>query len=125
MDAIGNNMDWLYEHMPRANYSRLGTNVNTNIKIAAGLAIIEPDTNGTSGRDVYFGDFFTPGTYPIVTNGVISDSIRRVHVTIQGITGAMHPDSVGFRAIARADEIDPSKNTFAKAFYVSWQALGY
>lgn len=125
MDAIGSNLEYFNQNMPRAVYNAHGVSTRLAIKIAAGLTAVEPDPNGVIGKDTYFGDYFSAGCRPVVTTGIISDSTRRVHCTIWGINGTLFPDHNGFRAALRSDEIDPSKNAFTKLFYVSWIALGY
>lgn len=124
MDTIGNNLQWLYDRMPRATYSAWSVNQTKGIKIVAGMTIIPPDANGVVYKDVHFGNIFTPGCRPVVTTGLISATNRRVHVTIDGL-GVIYPDDRGFSVIVVDNQTTPKNNKFTKSMYVSWIAIGY
>lgn len=124
MDQIGSNLQWLYDNMPRANYNAFNVNQRTGVKILAGLAVMPPDRDGATGKTVYFGDVFSVGCRPVVTTGLVTDSARRIHVTLDGI-GTVYPDHRGFQVHAYADAYSTKNNKFTKTWYVAWHAIGY
>lgn len=124
MDAIGQNMEYLNERSVKGLYNAHNANVRNNVKIAAGVATIEPDANGVVGKDVYFGDFFTTGCRPVVVGTIVSDSVRRVHMTQFGLAG-LWPDHNGVRFAIRVDEYNTANNAITKSIFVNWIALGY
>ena len=124
MDAIGNNMEYLNQNKIKGLYNADGAVVRTNLKLAGGFAMLPSSDNGLTGASVSFGEFFTPGSRPIITLGIVSDSVRRMDVTMNGY-GKLFPDHQGFRLTARADALNPARNEFPRAVWVSWIAFGY
>lgn len=124
MDRIGSNLQWLYERMPRAKYDAWNVKQDKGVKIVGGMVSIPPDKDGIVVKNVYFGDIFTPGCRPIVTMGIISDALRRVYITIDGI-GTVLPDDRGFQVHANATYANKNTTKFTRTFYVAWQAMGY
>ena len=125
MDAIGQNLDYLNERKINGVYNHVNTgNIRINLKIAAGVATIEPDPNGVTGKNVYFGDYFSAGCKPVVVGNIVSDSTRRIHLTQAGL-GTMFPDHTGLRFVVRTDEYNTANNGLSRTVYVSWIAIGY
>jgi hypothetical protein len=124
MDTIGQNMEYLNERSIKGLYNAHNANVRSNLKIAAGVSTIEPDANGVTGKNVYFGGFFTTGCRPIVVGNIVSDSVRRVHLSQVGL-GGLWPDHNGMRFIIRVDEYNTDNNAITKAIFVNWIAMGY
>ena len=118
MSQIANNSQWLFENTPRANYTAFGVNRATGVKMACGIIVMGSVKSVTSSKPVYFGNFFSAASHPIVTTGLTTNSIRKIFTVVTGL-GALHPDQRGFLVTCEG------MSNLERAFYVTWQAMGF
>lgn len=112
----------MFENTPRASYDAYGVKRTTGVKIACGATIIYASKLEMQTRPVYFSNFFSAASKPIVTTSVTSFQTA-VFVTINGF-GVYQPDSRGFEVVvelrAKSGAAQISQN-----FYVNWIAMGF
>jgi hypothetical protein len=118
MSQITNNSQWLYENTPRVSYNAFKVNRATGIKIACGLMVMGSVKSLTHTKSVYFGNFFSAASHPIVTTGLTTTGLRKIFTTISGI-GVLHPDQRGFQITCEG------MSNLERSFYVTWQAMGF
>jgi hypothetical protein len=121
LDQIANNSQWLFENTPRVSYNAFNLNRTTGVKIACGTVLFNGSKTAYQTKPVYFSNFFSAASKPIVTTGVISFQ-RRTFVVTNGF-GVYSPDSRGFEMIVECEST--SVNKIERDFYVSWMAMGF
>lgn len=121
LDQIANNSQWLFENTPRAVYEAYGVKRTTGVKIAAGTVLFNGSKTAFQTKAVYFSNFFSAASKPVVTTGVISFQ-RRTFVITNGF-GVYQPDSRGFEIVVECEST--SVNKIERDFYVSWMAVGF
>lgn len=121
MAQLANNSQWLFENTPRMNYNAYGVKRATGVKIAAGIQIFGASKVAYQTRPVYFNNFFSAASHPVVTTGVIGYQ-RRIFVIMNGL-GTLHPDQRGFQITIEAESA--SANKIERSMYVSWTAIGF
>lgn len=125
MDNINSNLSWLYDNTPRGLYTLPGgARKTTNIKIAAGRVAIPPTKSDNASASVRFGNFFSSGSQPIITTGIVSDFQRKIFCAINGF-GELQPDHTGFQVFVNVAASKESNDYISSRFYITWQALGY
>lgn len=124
MDAIANNIQWIYENKPNAKWTFLdGTARTEGVRILAGNLIVPaaPTVADTSAV-VNFGAYFSSGSYPILVTTLVSTWTSRINLCVASPSGGQ-VDSTGFRVYAGLIYGGPA--TFVNPFTVNWMALGY
>lgn len=124
MDQIAFNEQYLFDNMPRAQYAAHGVRRDEGIKIASGFALIRATRRHHNSRAVYFGNFFSARTQPVVTTGAVSNYRRQLHVTLEGF-GRLFPDHRGFRVYVVNNVHHKANRPMKRNMYVGWIALGY
>lgn len=125
LDQMNNNITYLRDQMIDGLYQqRLGGTTTTGLKILCGTTAVPPSKNSHEDITVTFAKIFTPGSYPSITTGIVSDGSRYMFLTMKGI-GRMVPDHQGF--IGRVSVITGTKaaGRIGKTYFINWQAMGY
>lgn len=124
LNQMANNDQWLFDNLTRSDYQAFGVHRTAGIRIAAGTALIRTNTKPWGFTDVHFGNFFSSGSTPIITTGVVSAHIRRVFVTVEGF-GQTQPTSEGFRIWVNTVNPPWMPNRLFAPLYCNFSAIGY
>lgn len=124
MDIITDNEDFLFRNTPRAIYTLPGIARVEGVRFASGRALISRSVSDSASVDVTFGNYFSNGCQPIITNGIISDNQTQVFCVVHGI-GKIIPDHTGFRIEVNIAATNKKLDKIARGFYVTWTAMGY
>lgn len=129
MNEMSNNDQWLYENMPRLQYSVNGIKRNSGVKILAGQTRwpAEPRWEYV-GLDISFGSFFTPGCNPtVVATAAGSSSPHKKYVTTcsLGAAGNEVIDHRGFTAFVSQTPFQGAGATpLGNSGILHWIAVG-
>jgi hypothetical protein len=124
MDTMTDNSEFLFANTPRALYTLPGIARVEGVRIASGRALFTARNTDSAGVTVTFGNFFSNGCQPIITNGIMSEGQIMIFAVIHGI-GVLVPDNSGFQIEVNIAQTDKKLDKITRAFYVSWQAMGY
>jgi hypothetical protein len=121
LQQMTSNDQWLFENSPRIRYSVNGLTRDNGIKIISGKTFFAPAPIQHDYLDIYFGNFFSAGSHPVVTAVVEAGTggLGRKHVTINGFGGEI--DHRGFRAAVYTYEA-PNLDVGG---WCHWTAIGY
>jgi hypothetical protein len=121
LNAMANNDQFLFENMPRAQYTYSGLTRTTGIKIAAGYIHLGSRGDAYAAATYHFGTYFSQGCRPVVVVGhAFSFPQRNIVVAVNGI-GNRIPDHTGFEVYART--LTDKKIT--ADVWLSFIAVGY
>lgn len=125
LNQMVNNDQWIYENMPRVNFSTYGIKRTNGIKVLAGIAIAPAALSVNSKTTYNFGTFFSSGCKPVIVTGTQPTSGRgRYHVVFRGI-GTPYPDHRGMEVTASTDELVAKNNVMDARVYVHFVAIGW
>lgn len=102
LNDMANNDQWLFENMPRIQYSAHGIKRNSGIKILAGVTRYPGNETVAEGSavDISFGSFFTPGCNPVVVATIsASSSPHKKYVTTSAL-GAHAVETIDHRGFS-------------------------
>ena len=122
MGQLANNAQWLFENKPNVNYNAHSVRRTIGVKIMCGITTFTTSVYGSQTRPVYFSNFFSTGSKPIVTTGIVSFQ-RKIHVIHNGF-GVMFPDHRGMEIIVECSDAN-NKRRIERTFWVTWMAMGY
>lgn len=124
LDQLASNQTWLFENTPRAIYTYGTIRRMEGIKIISGRALIGSTKKNNASTTVRFGNYFSAGSNPNITHGIVSAHQRRFFVTIDGIDQLM-PDNRGFQIHVYLDAQTPKKqDKISRNIYIPWIAMG-
>ncbi len=120
------NSDYLLERLPEFNYTGYNFNLKKNLKVLAGVGIIEPHALDFAYLRISFGTFFDPSCRPIITATVAAHTKVRKTLSIQSIQTSTSPipDNQGFIAVVWSGETTPLPH-FISRTYVHYMAMGF
>lgn len=118
------NIEYVLNNMTRSFYRAHGATREEGNKLLSGLALIPASKRSRDTVRVHFPNYFSSACSPIVTTGIVSAHLHRVHVTIAGL-GRMHPDHRGMEVHISMDAINAKRNHVHHNFYVSYSAHGF
>lgn len=132
LNQMANNDQWLFENMPRMQYTA------NNVKRASGVKIIAGQTRYPAtynaeyvGVATLFGNFFTPGCQPIVSATPSSNSSpHRLSVTICAYANSGNEvvDHRGFSAFVQSHPFQATPGQWTpvgNSGVLHWIAVGY
>lgn len=124
LQKMSSNLDYVNSKRPEMaiTYGPIA-NRTQGLKILSGMALINAPSEKFASATVNFAGWFTTGSRPCVTYGIISEN-RRVHVTILG-TNDILPDEKGFKIVAASDLPNEAENKLGGRIYIPWTAIGY
>jgi hypothetical protein len=127
LNAMANNDQYLYERMPRMLFDSKGVKKTTGLKILAGTTIMPVNSQIWSGKQVYFGDFFSSGCKPIVVTSYVPLGGRwRYHMVTRGLANSMNLDHRGATFTIGADYYGTStSNIVDHQVELHYIAIGY
>lgn len=96
-DMIGN-MDYLYENMITGYYNMFGLARTTGLSLRGGAVRLTYSENDIQAVNHYFPRPFSPGTRPVIVNGLNADLHFRIWGANRGLDGRAIPDHRGFLA---------------------------
>lgn len=124
MNQLQSNVQYLYENQPDVKYTFSSVTRSSGVKILAGSLVLpaSPTTDNTFGN-VYFGDFFTPGCFPIINATPMVSVRKRVSVAVTGLT-RLEAGHDGCRlTVCQFETV--RKNVITDALRVNYIAVGY
>lgn len=126
LQQMADNDQWLFENSPRIRYSSSNNLVrDAGLKVLAGKTMYGTSSTSAVYTDVYFGNFFSAGSHPVVVCTLeTGTTLGRKQVTIAGFGGEV--DHVGFRAAIYVDGgVFDGPPTIEAAGWLNWHAIGY
>lgn len=124
LNQLASNQTWLFENKPSAVYTYRAIRRQEGVKIISGRALIGATKSNNAHTTVRFGNFFSSGCNPNITNGIVSGNQRKFYVTIDGI-GVTYPDNRGFQIHVYLGGNAKKQEKITNSIYISWQAMGY
>lgn len=125
LNQLANNSQFLFDRTPRVRYAS-GNLVRDNaVKVLAGkTAFPVKKTADWANINVYFGNFFTAGSHPIVTvTPEVTGAWMRKFAVVKGFNGEI--DHTGFLCQIICQESIPGNGWIEAGGWVHWQAVGY
>lgn len=125
MDTLTNNMDYLYNYTPRAQYTLpSGLNRVEGVRLVSGRATIGPQKSDNGAVTVNFANAFSTGCQPIIVATPVTNKFTKIFCTIQGI-GQIVPDNRGFVGYVNVASEIKSNDKITQTIYLTWMAMGY
>jgi hypothetical protein len=121
---MADNVQWLYEHTPRALYTTPRLKREEGVRIVCGKVAFQKRNNDQAEETVHFNNFFSRLCQPVVTTGVMSNGQRKIFVVHRGLT-QLQPNHQGFRLSVEIAADTKKRDKIGKQFYVTWMAMGY
>lgn len=127
LNALSENQDWLFEHLPLVKYSGYGGLRRDNqTRVGCGVVTIPSSSRRHQDIRVEFNSLFTTNCKPIIVTGIVSHYVSRMTVAMWGFRGRGYvPLHDGFMATVACVEMDKENNYFQKTSYLNWIAVGY
>lgn len=125
MNILANNVQWVYENMPRFYYLYSGLKRTSGVKVMAGNLWMTANKKASMRSTVYFGSFFTAGCKPVIVTGVNATPQDRYMTAHRSVDGKLQPDHRGFQVNLTCSEIDPKKSVMNYSLYVTYIAVGW
>lgn len=126
LNQMVNNTQWVYENMPRIQYSAYGVKKSNSVKMIAGTVVVPANGALWSSADVSFGNYFTPGCKPVVvTARQPTNGKWRFHHLVRGFSDNT-PDHRGVRMAIGADYFGTTvKNVVDAPQVIHYLAIGW
>lgn len=125
MNILANNVQWVYENMPRFYYSYSGIRRTAGVKVMAGNTWIPANKKSTATATIYFGSFFTAGCKPCIVTAVNATPQFRYMTAHRAVDGKLQPDHRGFQVVMTSSELDPKTSVMNYSLYVTYIAVGW
>lgn len=127
LNQVVNNVQYVYENMPRIQYNTYGIKKATSVKLLAGISSVKPSQSLWATNQIDFGSYFTAGCKPVIVTGTQPTTGRlRYHVVIKGLGGSYYPDHRGAVICVGADYYGTSsKNVVDTTVYVHYLVIGW
>lgn len=125
MNQLADNVQYVYEQMPKVKYNAYGVNKTNGVKILAGISGGGPTGNSYARVQVYFGTYFSPGCKPVVVANVQPSGNRWRYTVVPKGLSTVAPDHTGINFIVGANAWSTTPNIIDERFYVHWMAIGW
>ena len=116
---------FLLESKPVTAIKHKGVTKNKGMKILAGSQLFQPSLTWSTNVNVYFGNFFSAGCYPVVSPAIYGAPQTATYIHPKGLGGAQLPDHRGFAVYVRSNERSGFKGTLVRPYYITYIAVGW
>lgn len=127
LQQMATNDRYLLESKPTTVLKHNGITRNKGMKILAGSALFQPSLTWATNSEIYFGNYFSAGCYPIVTPVIYGYPQTATYIHAKGLGGTQLPDHRGFGVYVRSNEREGRGlgGTLTRPYYIGYIAVGW
>lgn len=125
LQQMATNDKFLLETKPSTVIKHKGITKNRGMKILAGSALFQPSLTWATNNEIFFGNFFSAGCFPVVSANIYGAPQTASYIHPKGLGGEQLPDHRGFGVYVRSNERTGFNGRITRPYYISYIAIGW
>lgn len=125
LQQMASNDQALFEMKPSTAIKHNGISRNKGMKILAGSQLFQPTNTWSTNKNIYFGNYFSAGCYPVVSPAIYGAPQTATYIHPKGLGGAQLPDHRGFAVYVRSNERSGFSGRLVRPFYIAYIGVGF